>query len=58
MLVEKNLISDFSLFIVYKILKMLIILLLEILHMNYVSNRANFLLLLDIMFADVKMIVI
>lgn len=32
-------------------------LLLEILHMNYVSNRVNFLFLLDILFADVKPVV-
>lgn len=32
-------------------------LLLQILHMNYVNNRVNFLLLLDILFADVKPVV-
>lgn len=37
---------------------MLIILLLEILHMNNVSSRVSFLLLLDILFADVKTIII
>lgn len=51
---EKILINDCSLFLVYKMLTMLITLLLEILHMNYVSNRVNFLLLLDTLFADVQ----
>lgn len=37
---------------------MLIILLLEVLHLNYISNRVNFLLLLDTLFAHVKMIAI
>lgn len=42
---------------VYMILVMFLTPLLQVLHMNYVSNRVNFLFLLDILFADVKPVV-
>lgn len=51
---EKMLINGCTRCPVYMVSTVFISLLLQILHMNYVSNRVNFLFLLDNLFADGK----